>query len=65
MELMFGSMRPGVVNKQFTPHYTRYPEFYRFPFPRYPGYNRFDIYGFPSTGFGLPYSGYYRNYNLP
>lgn len=61
VELMFGQMRPTTIMRQLEPHVLRYPEFYRFPFSRYPNYFRFDTRqrrsGSP-YGYGSPYYGY-------
>lgn len=57
IELMFGQLRPTTIMRQNTPYYSRYPDFYRFPFPNYPGYQRVDLfqYGTYASPFAYPY----------
>lgn len=60
MELMFGTMRPMTVNKMNIPYYSRYPDFYRFPYSRFPNYYRVDATGLGGGGgygpFGYPFN---------
>ena len=60
MELMFGTMRPMTVNKMNVPYYSRYPDFYRFPYSRFPNYYRVDATGLGGGGnwgpFGYPFN---------
>jgi hypothetical protein len=57
IELMFGAMRPTTVIRQNTPYFSRYPDFYRYPFAVYPGYQRVDLYQYGTVGspFAYPY----------
>lgn len=57
LELMFQQMRPTTVVKQYTPRAFRYPDFYQYPYARYP-YLRFDIR--QSAPAGIPYPLYAR-----
>lgn len=58
MELMFQQLRPMTVMKQNTPRVSRYPDFYQYPYARYP-YTRVDVR--QSWGaYGIPYPLYAR-----
>lgn len=58
MELMFRQLRPTTILKQYTPRAFRYPDFYQYPYSRYP-YSRIDVR--QSVGaWGIPYPLYAR-----
>jgi len=42
MELMFRQLRPTTIVKQNNPRVIRYPDFYQYPYARYP-YSRIDV----------------------
>ena len=58
MELMFRTLRPTTIVKQNTPYTMRYPDFYRYPFSRYPNFQRLDVHQFGGFQPGVLYPSY-------
>lgn len=58
MELMFRQLRPTTVVKQFTPRAFRYPDFYQYPYARYP-YTQIGVRN-SWNAYGIPYPRYAR-----
>lgn len=56
LELMFQTLRPTTVVKQYTPRLERYPDFYQYPYARFP-YMRNDVYNYGGI-MGIPYNVY-------
>ncbi|MCA9098719.1 MAG: hypothetical protein KDA36_10040 [Planctomycetaceae bacterium] len=58
MEIMFRQLRPTTIVKQYTPRAIRYPDFYQYPFARYP-YTRIGVQN-SWNAYGIPYPLYAR-----
>jgi hypothetical protein len=58
MELMFRQLRPTTVVKQYTPRAFRYPDFYQYPYARYP-YTQIGVRN-SWNAYGIPYPRYAR-----
>lgn len=56
LELMFQTLRPTTVVKQYTPRLERYPDFYQYPYARFP-YMRNDVFNYGGM-MGIPYNVY-------
>ncbi len=58
MEIMFRQLRPTTIVRQYTPRAIRYPDFYQYPFARYP-YTRIGVQN-SWNAYGIPYPLYAR-----
>lgn len=58
LEMMFGQLRPTTTVKQYTPRVIRYPDFYQYPYARYP-YMRIGVKN-SWNAYGIPYPLYAR-----
>lgn len=58
LEMMFGQLRQTTTVKQYTPRVIRYPDFYQYPYARYP-YMRVGVQN-SWNAYGIPYPLYAR-----